>query len=204
MLERHETLLVRQEVEALQAFSGLETKNRYRIIDATGEPVCFAYEESGFLSRQFLGSHRPLTLNVVDAQGNLLLTARRDFFWFKSHLEFRSPQGAMLGRLERQFSFLGRRFRLFDSQGLVGELRGSAFRPNTFWLKRDNTDRARILKKWSGIGREMFTAADNFQVEFAEPMMPDATRWLVLGTAFAVDLDFFEQRGRRGGLGFGS
>ena len=78
MLERHETLTVRQEVEALQAFVGLETKNRYRIIDPSGEQVCFAYEESGFFARQFLGNHRPLTLNVVDAQGNLLFLARRN------------------------------------------------------------------------------------------------------------------------------
>jgi hypothetical protein len=33
--------------------------------------------------------------------------------------------------------------------------------------------------------------------------MAEASRWLVLGTAFAIDLDFFENRGRGGGIGFG-
>ena len=77
------------------------------------------------------------------------------------------------------------------------------FRPNTFFLRQEGTDLARIVKKWSGIGREMFTAADNFHVEFADPSLSEASRWLVLGTAFAIDLDFFEERGRRGGIGFG-
>ena len=48
MLEEHETLTVRQQVEAVQAFVGLETKNRYKIVGTSGEEVCFAFEESGF------------------------------------------------------------------------------------------------------------------------------------------------------------
>ncbi len=111
MLERHESLTVRQEVEAVQAFFGLETKNRYRIVDSTGEQICFAYEESSFLARQFLGKRRPLTLHVVDSQGSPLLLARRKFYWFFSHLEFLSPEGEVLGRLERRMGFLSRRFR---------------------------------------------------------------------------------------------
>ena len=204
MLERYTSLMVRQEVEALQTFAGLETKNRYRIVDSSGEPVCLAYEESSFLARQLLGNHRPLKLHVVDAQGTPLLLARRNFYWFHSHLEFLSPQGEVIGRLERRMGFLSRRFELYDRQGLVGVVHGGGFKPNTFLLQQEGTELARILKKWSGIGRELFTAADNFQVEFSSQFLPESTRWLVLGTAFAIDLDFFEARGRRSGLRFGN
>jgi hypothetical protein len=48
----------------------------------------------------------------------------------------------------------------------------------------------------------MFTAADTFKVEFADSTLSESMRWLILGAAFAIDLDFFEKRHSRGiGLG---
>ena len=201
MLESHQSLTVRQEVEMLQVFTGLETKNRYKILDEAGNDLLFAYEESGFLGRQFLGGHRPLAINIIDGEGRILLTAGRKFFWFFSHLEMLSPEGDMLGRLQRRFKIIGRRFDLFDQDGPVGTVDGPMLRPNTFWLRRDGIELARITKRWSGISREMFSVADTFHVEFTDSSIPDPLRWLVLGSAFAIDLDFFEKRS--GGIGVG-
>lgn len=203
MLETLESLMVRQQVEPLQVFIGLETENRYKILDNAGNEILFAYEESGFLGRQFLGGHRPLTIKIMDGEGNLQLIAQRKFFWFFSHLELLSPEGAVLGRLQRRFKLIGRRFDLFDDQGKVGSVEGPMLRPNTFWIKRDGVELAKITKKWSGIAREAFTAADNFSAEFTDSSLSESHRWLVLGAAFAIDLDFFENRARRTGFRFG-
>ncbi|MCZ6535091.1 MAG: phospholipid scramblase-related protein [Chloroflexi bacterium] len=203
MLETLESLMVRQQVEPLQVFIGLETQNRYKILDNAGNEILFAYEESGFLGRQFLGGHRPLTIKIIDGEGNLQLIARRKFFWFFSHLELLSPEGAVLGRLQRRFKLIGRRFDLFDDQGKVGSVEGPMLRPNTFWIKRDGVELAKITKKWSGIAREAFTAADNFSAEFTDSSLSESHRWLVLGAAFAIDLDFFENRARGTGFRFG-
>ena len=166
MLENYETVTVRQEVEMLQVFTGLETKNRYKIIDPSGNDVLFAYEESGFIGRQFLGGHRPLTLNIIGLDGNVLLAARRKFFWFFSHLEFLSPEGAPLGRMQRRFKLIGRHFDLADSQGNALSVDEPLLRPNTFWLRHTGGiggNVARITKQWSGISREMFSVADTFR-----------------------------------------
>ncbi len=203
MLETLESLMVRQQVEPLQVFIGLETQNRYKILDNAGNEILFAYEESGFLGRQFLGGHRPLTIKIIDGEGNLQLIAQRKFFWFFSHLELLSPEGAVLGRLQRRFKLIGRRFDLFDDQGKVGSVEGPMLRPNTFWIKRDGVELAKITKKWSGIAREAFTAADNFSAEFTDSSLSESHRWLVLGAAFAIDLDFFENRARGTGFRFG-
>ena len=37
--------------------------------------------------------------------------------------------------------------------------------------------------------------ADNFEVEFSDPSTSESMRWLILGAAFAIDLDFFEKKG---------
>ena len=203
MLETYESLTVRQSVEMLQVFTGLEAKNRYRILDPSGNELLYAYEESGFWGRQLLGGHRPLSLKFIDPQGKQELTARRSFFWFFSHLELLSPEGGVVGRMERKFKPLGRRFDLFDDKGIVGSIEGPLFRPNTFWVRQGDVDLAKVTKRWSGISREVFTSADTFEVEYIVPTIPESMRWLILGSAFAIDLDFFERRGRRGFIGFG-
>ena len=203
MLEGYEVLTVRQQVEMLQVFTGLETENRYRILDPNGNDILFAYEESGFIGRQILGGHRPLALTIMDGEGNHLLTARRKFFFFFSHLELFDPSGHMIGRMERKFKLIGRRFAVQDAHGHVGSIEGPLLRPNTFWLRQNDVDRAKVTKRWSGISRETFSAADAFHVEFTDSTLSESVRWLILGMAFAIDLDFFENRGGGANIGFG-
>lgn len=204
MLEDLEGLQVGQQVEALQVFSGLETENRYRVMDPSGQPILFAYEDSGFFGRQFMGGHRPLTIHILDGNGDEVMIARRKFFWFFSHLEMLTPDGRFLGRMQRRWQLLGRGFDLSSAQGCVGKLTGKLLRPNTFNLYDQGIERARITKVWSGIAREVFTSADNFHVDFLDTTLTEDARWLVLGAAFAIDLDFFERRGRRRGFGLGT
>ena len=203
MLEKYESLTVRQQVEILQVFTGLETENRYKILDPNDNELLFAYEGSGFMGRQFLGGHRPLTINIIDGEGKHLLIARRKFFWFFSHMEFFSPDDSLVGRMQRRLKLIGRRFDLFDENGHAGFIDGPLLRPHTFWIRLDGVESARITKRWSGLSREMFTAADTFHVEFTDPTLSESMRWLTLGAAFAIDLDFFEDRGRGMGVGFG-
>ena len=215
MLESYPSLLVKQQVETLQVFSGLETNNRYRVIDPDGADVLYAYEESGFMARQLLRTHRPLSITVMDAQGTVIMTAHRKFFWFMSHLEMDGPQGVSMGRIDRRFKMIGRRYEISDGQGEVLELVGPLMRPHTFKLMRDGAEVGRITKRWGGAGRELFTAADTFQVAF-EPQndagsgphapLSEAMRWVMLGAAIVIDLDFFENRASgvgRGGFSFG-
>ena len=124
MLETYERITVRQQVEPLQVFTGLEMSNRYAVIDDEGKDILFAYEDSSFLGRQFLGSHRPLTLNIIDPEGKVQLIASRRFFWFLSHLELRRSDGSVLGGMQRRFKVIGRQFDLYDDQRKVGEVEG--------------------------------------------------------------------------------
>ena len=203
MLETYERITVRQQIEPLQVFTGLEMSNRYAVIDDDGKEILFAYEESSFLSRQFLGSHRPLTLKIIDPEGKVQLVASRRFFWFLSHLELRRLDGSVLGGMQRRFKVIGRQFDLYDDRQLVGKVEGPLLRPNTFWVSGSREGQAKITKQWSGVSREMFTAADTFHIEYTDSSLSESMRWLILGAAFAIDLDFFENRGRRGGMRMG-
>ena len=65
-LMRYSELVIRQQVEQLEIFTPFETANRYSIHTSDGAQLMYAYEESGNMSRQFAGSHRALSMHVVD------------------------------------------------------------------------------------------------------------------------------------------
>ena len=203
-LTNYSELLVHQEVEYLEVFTGFETANRYSVNSSTGEPLLYAYEESGWLGRQFLKSHRPLTINVIDSEGQPVFTASRNFFWFLSHMHVSDGSDRQLGSLRRQFAILGRRFRLEDpTANLIAEVQGRLFRPNTFMIYRQGAEVARVTKQWSGVMKEAFSDADTFLVEQDTQSLDPTLSQLVLATAFAIDLDFFESSGGGASFSFG-
>ena len=78
------------------------------------------------------------------------------------------------------------------------EVKSPIWRIWTFPFKQHGRERAKILKKWSGIGYELFTDKDTFLVEFLDPTLSVDERALVLAASLYVDLMFFENKG--GGL----
>ena len=202
-LANYPELVVRQTKEMLEIFTGFETANRYRVLTPEGEEAMFCYEESGMLSRQFMGSHRPLSLHVVDGNGQPILNASRNFFWVFSHLNVQDGSGAPIGSLHRKFGILNRKFALLDSGGQqIAGLNGSVFRRYTFTLNNAHgQEMGRIVKKWGGIIREGFTDADTFSIQFSDVERNQEIRLLLIASAFAIDLDFFESKGSRSGIG---
>ena len=187
-------LIVKQRVEMFEALTGIETRNRYDVLTPDGGAVMLAYEESGALSRLFLKRHRPLTLHIADLDGRDILVASRGFFWYFSHLMVRDGEGRPVGAIRRKCGLLRRKMVIEDARGaVVAELSGSVFRTYTFTIKRQEQEIGKVTKQWGGLGRELFTDADTFLVELPIEY-GDELQSLVLATAFAVDLDFFEQR----------
>ncbi len=202
-LASYQELVVRQTKEMLEIFTGFETANRYRILTPEGEEAMFCYEESGMLSRQFMGSHRPLNLHVVDKDGQPILNANRNFFWLFSHLNVLDGSGEPIGSLHRKFGMIKRKFALLDSGGQqIAGLNGSLFRRYTFTLNgAQGQEMGRIVKQWGGIIREGFTDADTFSIQFSDLERNQEIRLLLVASAFAIDLDFFENKGNRLGMG---
>ena len=192
-LTEHQKLIIRQEKEMIEVFTAFETANRYSVNTADGAQLMYAYEESGMMSRQFMGSHRPLSIHVIDSDRQPVLEASRDFFWMLSHLRV-SEGGRPVGTLNRRFAPLARKFTLADADAQsLAQIYGSVFRPWTFITKdKRGNEIARIDKKWSGLGRELFTDADTFVVQFTDGSTDQQFRLLMLASAFAIDLDFFE------------
>ncbi len=196
-LSQYQELVVRQSRELIEVFTEFETANKYKILTPDGEEAMYAYEESGMISRQFLGTHRPLRLHVTDKEGHQVLFASRDFYWLFSHLNVEDGEGNSLGRLNRRFGMLKRKFAVLDANGnQIAGINGSAFRRYTFTLNDHRGEEiGRITKQWGGIAREAFTDADTFHVQFSDAGSSQEVRLMLIASAFAIDMDFFEKKG---------
>ncbi|MFO7699843.1 MAG: phospholipid scramblase-related protein, partial [Acidimicrobiia bacterium] len=175
----------------------------YRVRDPSQRVVGWVVEQgrglAAALVRVFAGSHRPFEILVLSPEEEPVLEFRRDFFFLFSSMEVRGPAGQLLGRIERRFSLLNRVYDLIGPRGqLFARIESRLFKVWTFpVLDPSGVERARIAKKWSGWGKELFTDADNFGVDFGPHPWTPEQRAVIFAAAIAVDFDFFENNQQR-------
>jgi len=187
--------IVKQEVEAVEIFTGFETGNKYSVLDERGNKFLYAYEdESNFISKQILGQHRGLNLHILDTNGNENFSVNRPFYFLNSKAKVTLSDGSLFGSIiqrkwlgTKQFDFI-----LSDGKVLFSCI---SKLPHiwTFKVFMNNQEVAQILKKWSGSGKEVFTDADTFSVDVSN-IQDDSTKYAILITAFIIDLRVFERR----------
>ena len=199
VLARSTSLVIQQQKEWGEILTGWDAKNRYAIGDGAGTPMLYAGEVGSglgsFLARGFLKNKRPFTLEIRDATNQVQMVVRRPFTFFFSRIEITDAHGQRIGAVRQRFAFFARRFTIEDASGNeVATLHGPFFRPWTFRVLVGDAEVGVIRKKWSGLGREMFTAADTFGVELG-PTMPPELRPLCLAATFLVDFVHFETHG---------
>jgi uncharacterized protein YxjI len=199
LLQRHSTLRVRQKKEWGEILTGFEGRNRYQVVGDDGQPVFYAGEVEGGLGgvllRLFLKNSRPFTMELKTPEGATVLRLRRPWrFWF-SHLDVEDGEGRPLGSVQQRFAFFQRLYDVLGPSGeLLATLRGPFFKPWTFNIEQNGQEVGRIQKRWSGLGREMFSDADNFGVTF-EQVRDARLRSLVVAATFLIDFVHFENRG---------
>ena len=195
-------MYVQQVFEMAELF-GFETRNKYRIRDENGRDLLYAAEQQkgllGFLGRQAFGHWRSFEVHFFDNARQPVMRGVHPFRWFFQCLELRSRDGRLIGTIERQFSILTKRFHVQDAQGrVVLKVTSAYWRVWTVPFIRGGQEHARVAKKWSGLGSELFTDRDNFLVEYLERSLTEDERALVLAAAIYIDLMYFEVKGEGG------
>lgn len=190
-----DALVVHQTREWGEILSGFETKNRYVVSDPNGEPLYYAGEEGGNpLLRMLLKAARPFTVAVLDVEGRRVLSVERPFRLLFHEATVRDASGRRLGRIVWRFALLRRRYAVEDAAGMERfSLHGPLLKPWTFLIREGDRERGCIRKRWSGLGKEMFTDADRFGLEFPREW-PSEQKALFLGLVFFVDFRHFENR----------
>ena len=206
VVEAGDRYFVRQRKDWAEILVDFETKNQYAILDQDQSEVGTISEVSsglgGFLKRNFFGSHRALDVRVHDAEGRPLLRLERSFFFLFSSLSVEAEGGVELGRVERRFGLIHKKYDLLDVQGrCFARVKSPRWRLWTFPVRHSmGGGGASISKRWGGALREVFSDADTFRVAIEGAGWSGEERWVLLAAAISIDFDFFENNQGSGGL----
>ena len=195
-LDTINSFVIQQKKEWGEILTGFETLNKYVVLNAEGQEIFVAAEESrSLLARWFLKALRPFTIHVLSRDGAELLRLDRPFRFFFHELNIYSPDGAHLGKIQKQFSILRRNYKVFDpSDQELFTLFGPILHPWTFNILKQEQEIGKITKKWSGLLKEGFTDADTFGVAFPGDL-PLEQKCILLGAVFLIDFVHFENKG---------
>ncbi len=192
-----------QEKEWGEILVGWETRNRYQVYGADGRPVVYIGETGegwGHALLRNLWSSRRIRLECMTQGGVLALAMERPWTFFFARMEVQAWDGRPMGYIQQRFGLLRRTFDICTPAGVVlATVEGPFWRPWTFFVRQKGVEVATIRKKWSGLGKEMFSQADNFGVEFQPELTDPRLRQLVLAATLLMDFSYFEQR--QSGLG---
>jgi uncharacterized protein YxjI len=131
----------------------------------------------------------PFEIVITDTENSVLLTVKRGVTIFRSQVEVFNGEGILIGRFRQRMLSIGGKFDIQDASGnLICRLEGKWTGWN-FSFKRDEKVLATVSKKWAGIGRELFTSADNYMISIDESVASDdEARPLILAAVMCIDM----------------
>lgn len=169
--------------------------NNFDILDPeTGEVIIHCREDNlGIITRvlRFTDYKRmtPFAVELRTPSGERILTVRRGIGIFLSKVEVLDHSGQVLGAFKQKFFSIGGAFRVLDPQDnevcyLKGKWTGWDFR-----FLVGETELAHVTKKWSGLGKELFTSADNYVLTISDSVPAGSPiRKLILAAVMCIDM----------------
>jgi len=191
----------------LKTFLVKERLGILKLVDAfdiydpsTGAQVGVAKENIGVGLKllRFVVNKRLLpTLVEVREQegGRVVLSMRRGFTLVRSYVTVTDGLGKEIGRFKSKLFSIGGGFHVLDgTEQPVAEIKGDWKGWNFRFLTPDGTEIGRVTKKWAGLGKELFTSADNYVISLSESHVIRADAMpLLLAAGLAIDTIYKEK-----------
>lgn len=179
----------------------LKMADVYDLYDpATGTSVGICQEEPSVLThvlRMVVDKRMlPTKVSVSDNAGQCLLEIRRGFTLLRPKVEVFDGNGVRMGHLKSKLLSIGTSLRVFDAADReIAQVKGDWKGWNFKLLSTGGAELGTITKKWGGLGKELFTSADNYVIS----LQPDASgrtasRRMLLAAALAIDTCFKESK----------
>jgi len=131
----------------------------------------------------------PFDVKIRTPDGRQVIRVKRGVSFFLSKVEVLDAHDVVVGGFKQKFFSIGGKFDVLDPQGnalcsLKGKWTGWDFR-----FMDGTTEYAHVSKKWAGMGKELFTSADNYMLEIADSVPPGhPLRSLILGAVMCIDM----------------
>ena len=134
-------------------------------------------------------SMTPFEIEISGLDGKKIIKVKKRLSLVLSKIEVFDENDRLIGLIKLKLFTLGNNFEIFDEKGnLVSKLNGSLIGWNFKFQKDENTI-ATVTKKWSGIGKELFTSADNYILDIKDDVEKSSPlRRLIFGAVICIDM----------------
>jgi uncharacterized protein YxjI len=169
--------------------------NNYDVLDPqTSQVILHCREDDlGFFTRllRFTDYKRmtPFDMRIKTPEGATVVRVTRGVSIFVSDVKVMDEHDRVVGGFKQKFFSIGGRFAVLDAQDqpvctLQGNWTGWDFK-----FVSGGTVLAQVTKKWAGLGKELFTSADNYMLTIADSIRPDdPRRLLLLAAVMSIDM----------------
>ncbi|PKQ67100.1 phospholipid scramblase-related protein [Labilibaculum manganireducens] len=131
----------------------------------------------------------PFNIEIKTVSGEKVLTIKRGVSFFLSTVEVFDENDNLLGKFKQKFFSIGGKFDVIDStENILCTLKGK-WTSWDFKFSKGEMEFAHVSKKWAGIGKELFTSADNYMLTIDEKVTADnPMRVLILAAVMCIDM----------------
>jgi len=169
--------------------------NNFDVLDpATGTPLLLCREPNLGMFTKLLRftdwkRYTPFEIQIQLPDGRPLITIKRGVSLFVSKVDVFDEQNQKIGGFKQKFFSIGGAFTVLDANDQkLCDLKGKW----TSWEFRflsGTAELATVTKKWAGLGKELFTSADNYVLQISEEVPPNQpVRQLILAAVLCIDM----------------
>lgn len=169
--------------------------NNYDIYDAdTSEMIMMCREENlNFFTKLFRFSdykrNTPFNIEIKTASGEKVLTVKRGISVFLSTVQVLDENDKLVGIFKQKFFSFGGRFAVRDADGKELCMLKGKWTSWDFRFVKEGVEFAQVSKKWAGLGKELFTSADNYVLHIDEKVPADhPLRILIMAAVMCIDM----------------
>ncbi len=172
-----------------------KASNSYDILDPeTKQPIMTSTEtDLGFFTKMLrftkYKAMTPFNVNVIGTDTKKVVAIKRGVAIFRSDVAVFDDKDHQIGVFKQKLWSMGGKFEIYDMQGkpickVEGKWTGWDFK-----FLKDNQEIAYVTKKWAGLGKELFTTADNYILEIKDTVSQDDTvRQLIIAAVLCIDM----------------
>jgi uncharacterized protein YxjI len=172
-----------------------KASNSYDVLDPSNQQIILQCREErlGFFTKMLRFTRykkmTPFEVIIRTPEGQPVLCVKRGVNLFLSKVDVLDENGQRIGGFKQKMFSLGGAFQVLGANDeplcdLKGKILGWDF---TFIA--NGQELGKVSKKWAGLGRELFTSADNYMLSISEAVPPDHTvRQMIVAAVMCIDL----------------
>lgn len=169
--------------------------NNFDVYDPQSQQMLMTCREEklGFFTKmlRFTDYKRmtPFNIEIKTMTGEKVLTIKRGVSIFLSDVEVFDENDHKVGQFKQRFFSFGGKFDVLDAEGKkLCQLKGK-WTSWDFKFAQGKMEFAHVTKQWAGLGKELFTTADNYVLQIDEKVPENnSLRFLILAAVMCIDM----------------